>query len=67
MNLTIQGIDMFYDNLEQAKSQCLNEMKAGSRNDEKQDKYNQQAITIITNLQVNLLKLKKVMKLKQEN
>jgi hypothetical protein len=67
MNLTENGIMMFYNNLEEAKSQCLNEMKAGSRNDEKQDKYNQQAITIMTNLQVNLLKLKKIMKLKQEN
>ena len=67
MNLTENGIMMFYNNLEDAKTQSLNEMKAGSRNDEKQDKYNQQAITIMTNLQVNLLKLKKVMKLKQEN
>lgn len=67
MNLTIQGIDMFYENLEQCKSQCLNEMKSGSnKNDDKADKYNTQAITAMTNIQVNLLKLKKIIKAKEE-
>lgn len=67
MNLTINGIDMFYNSLEQTKSDCLNEMKNGSnKNDEKADKYNQQAIATMTNIQVNLLKLKKIIKAKEE-
>jgi hypothetical protein len=67
MHLTIQGLEMFYSNLEEAKSQCLNEMKNNSnKNDEKADKYNQQAIATMTNLQVNILKLKKIIKAKEE-
>ena len=68
MNLTISGIVMFYENLDQAKGQCLNEMKNGNnKNDEKVDKLNQQSITVMTNIQVNLLKLKKILKAKQEH
>ena len=67
MNLTINGIDLFYNSLEQAKSECLNEMRNNTnKNDDKADKYNQQAITAMTTIQVNLLKLKKIIKAKEE-
>lgn len=67
MNLTMQGIDMFYENLEQCKSQCLNELKNNTnKNDDKADKYNTQAISTMTNIQVNLLKLKKIIKSKED-
>jgi len=66
MNLTENGIMMFYNNLEEAKTQILNELKMGSKNDDTQEKYNQQAITCMTNLQVNLLKLKKILKQKKD-
>lgn len=65
MNLTIQGIDIFYENLEQCKSQCLNELRT-NKNDDKADKYNTQAISTMTTIQVNLLKLKKLIKAKEE-
>lgn len=65
MNLTTQGIDMQYETFEQAKGECLNELKNG-KHDEKLDKINQQLITALTNLQVTLLKVKKLMKQKKD-
>jgi hypothetical protein len=62
MNITENGLMMFYDNLEQQKTNNLNNLRNGAnRNDNSKDKLTEQEINIITNIQLNILKLKKIM------
>jgi hypothetical protein len=63
MNITENGLMMFYDNLEQQKTTNLNYLRNGvNRNDNSKDKLTETEINIITNIQLNILKLKKIMK-----
>ncbi len=63
MNITENGLMMFYDNLEQQKTTNLNNLRNGAnRNDNSKDKLTETEINIITNIQLNILKLKKIMK-----
>jgi hypothetical protein len=62
MNITENGLMMFYDNLEQQKTANLNNLRNGAnRNDNSKDKLTEQEINIITTIQLNILKLKKIM------
>lgn len=68
MNITENGLMMFYDNLEQQKTTNLNNLRNNSnKNDNSKDKLTEQEINLITNIQLNILKLKKIMKKKSEN
>ena len=63
MHLTENGVDMFYDNLFQEQTKLLNDIK--SQKSPELDKLNHSEIALITNLLSSLLKLKKIMKDKQ--
>jgi len=63
MHLTENGVDMFYDNLFQEQTKLLNDIK--SQKSPELDKLNHSEIVLITNLLSSLLKLKKIMKDKQ--
>lgn len=63
MNITENGLMMFYDNLEQQKTSNLSNLRNNTnKNDNSnKDKLTEQEINLITNIQLNLLKLKKIM------
>ena len=64
MNVTLNGLDQFYDNLQQEQTKILNDIK--SEKCQELDKINYNEITIITSLLCNLLKLKKLIKDKEK-
>jgi len=64
MNITANGLDQFYDNLQQEQTKLLNDIK--SEKCQELDRINHNEITIITSLLCNLLKLKKLIKDKEK-
>jgi len=63
MNITENGLMMFYDSLEGQKTSNLSNLRNNTnKNDNSnKDKLTEQEINLITNIQLNLLKLKKIM------
>lgn len=65
MNLTINGIDMFYESLNTHKEQCIEKMKK-TNNDDKYINGLTSEINTINTLQAGLMRLRKLI-LKREN
>jgi len=66
MNLTLNGLENFYDSLEQEKTTNLNNLRNNRNDNNSKDKLTETEINIITNIQLNILKLKKIMKKKSD-
>lgn len=65
MNLTINGIDNFFDSLNTQKEAIITKMKK-TNNDDKFVNLLTSELNVINNLQSNLMKLRKLI-LKREN
>lgn len=66
MNLTINGIDMFFESLNTHKEQCVEKMKKNN-NDDKFINGITSEINVINSLQSNLMKLRKLILKRESN
>ena len=67
MNLTINGIDLFFESINQHKEQCVDKMKKGSNNDDKYINSLTAEINTVNSLQSNLMKLRKLIIKRESN